>query len=70
MVVRRLSPQKERQLKVDSTMFAREYNIISNRYHNGHNLRESKEKNKILEETENKFHLTQLFDPIACRYKD
>jgi hypothetical protein len=51
-------------------MFAREYNIISNRYHNGHNLRESTEKIKVLEETESKFHLTQLFDPIACRYKD
>ena len=51
-------------------MFAREYNIISNRYHNGHNLRESAERSRVLDQTENKFHLTQLFDPIACRYKD
>jgi hypothetical protein len=51
-------------------MFAREYNIISNRYHNGHNKRESTEKIKVLEDAEIKFQLTQLFDPIACRYKD
>jgi hypothetical protein len=39
-------------------MFAREYNIISNRYHQGHNMRETTEKFKVLEDAESKFQLT------------
>jgi hypothetical protein len=51
-------------------MFAREFNIISNRYHEGHNQRERSNLLQTLNAAEEKFGLTQLFDPVACCYRD
>lgn len=44
----------------------REYNIITNRYHEEHERKLTDSRSKFLAQTEQKYKLTQAFDPIAC----